>query len=201
MKSWKTSLCTILLTLGRHVTKVHSLLEQRKVHILSVFLVQNNHPVLCKINISMLLCAKPCKYVQSQSRCLLLSGKHEGAPPHFWQPDSLTKLLHSLGTWWLAPATQKLRPCISQLAAAERKAGNRQICFNQAFGQISQNSVRCENKGHGREREWFWFLTLFKLRTYSIVFLLLWLWHYGIGSHKYHECTQRLKACLVCHGF
>lgn len=99
------------------------------------------------------------KYVRSQSRYLHLSGKHEADPPHFWQPDSLTKLLHSLGTWWLAPAAQKLRPCISQLAAAERKAENQQICFNQAFGQISQNSVRGENKGHGRE--WFWFLTLF----------------------------------------
>lgn len=129
----------------------------------------------------MLLCAKPCKYVQSQSRYLLLSGKHEAAPPHFWQPDSLTKLLHSLETWWLAPATQKLRPCISQLAAAERKAGNQQICFNQAFGQISQNSVRCENKGHGREREWFWFLTLFEFsflfRCFSIIMTLtLWDW-------------------------
>lgn len=161
--------------------QVHTLLEQRKIHILSVFLVQNNHPVHCRINISMLLCAKPCKYVQSQSRYLLLSGKHEAAPPHFWQPDSLTKLLHSLGTWWLAPATQKLRLCISQLAAAERKAGNQQICFNQAFGQISQNSVRCENKGHGRERQWFWFLTLFEFsflfHCFSIIMTLtLWDW-------------------------
>lgn len=112
---------------------------------------------------------------------LPLSGKH--GPPHFlaaWLPDDAAAFQWNLVTGTKATHKNPASPRISQLAAAEKKAGKPANLLSSA---LSQNRV-----DGGTKAEWFlehdaaWILIPRHIFFFLISFSRE--WRYGIGSHK-----------------